>query len=350
MRILLTKLKHIGDALLMTPTVDAIRARHPDAEITVVVRAGTEGILAGCTAIDRVLTAAAAEGHRRSALNWLEEARVIAELRRKKFDCAFELSDGDRGRWVCALARAKLRCTNESLIALPRIWKLAFRSVSHFEWRYRHRVEKDFFTVAHALDLGQTSEPGPMRFARERAQPSWVSARAGNGSIVFHPATRMTEKFWPEERWVELGRALKPMGAPIVISVGPDAEEIALGERIAASIGAEALCTKGTLAWAQLAGVLHSARLFVGVDTAAMHLAAACACPTVAIFGLSSVVQWKPWKVPHRVLAGLGEMDEWTAEMAGAENPILRVSVEQAETAARELVSEGVAATGTEAR
>ena len=349
MRILLTKLKHIGDALLMTPTADAIRARYPDAEITAVVRKGTEGILAGCTAIDRVLTAAAAEGHKRSVFNWLDEARVIAELRREKFDFAFELSDGDRGRWVCALARAKVRCTNESLIALPRIWKVAFKSISHFEWRYRHRVEKDFFTVAHALDLGQSAVPGPMRFARERTQPSWVSERAGNGSIVFHPATRMTEKFWPEERWVELGRALKQMGAPIVISVGPDAEEIALGERIATGIGSEAFSTKGTLTWAQLAGVLHSARLFVGVDTAAMHLAAACACPTVAIFGLSSVVQWKPWKVPNRVLAGLGEMDEWSAEMVRAENPILRVSVADAAAAARELVLE-TAAAGTEAR
>ncbi len=127
MRILLTKLKHIGDALLMTPVIMAIRARYPDAEITVVVRKGTEGILAGCPAIDRILTAAAPEGSRRSALNWLEEARTIAELRRKKFDYAFELSDGDRGRWVCALARADVRCTNDSLIKLPRIWKPGFQ-------------------------------------------------------------------------------------------------------------------------------------------------------------------------------------------------------------------------------
>ena len=341
MRILLTKLKHIGDALLMTPTADAIRARYPDAQITAVVRKGTEGILAGCTAIDRVLTATAAEGHRRSALNWLDEARTIAGLRRTKFDFAFELSDGDRGRWVCALARAKVRCTNEFLIKLPRVWKLVFGSVSHFEWRYRHRVEKDFFTVANALDIG--AAPGPMRFARERTQPSWVSARAGAGCIVFHPATRMLEKFWPEERWIELGCALKSLGAPIVISVGPDAEEIALGERIAASIGAEAFCTKGELTWAQLACVLHSARLFVGVDTAAMHLAAACACPTVAIFGISAVVQWKPWQVPSRVLAGLGEMDEMPADLASVMNPILSVTVAQAEAAARELVCEAAA-------
>jgi len=322
----------------MTPTADAIRARYPDAEIVAVVRKGTESVLAGCTAIDRVLTAANAEGNKRSAFNWIDDMGTIATLRRGRFDYAFELSDGDRGRWVCALAHAGVRCTNESLIKLPRVWKLAFKSVSHFEWRWRHRVEKDFFTVAHALPIG--SEPGPMRFARERTQASWASGRAGEGAIVFHPATRMVEKFWPEDRWIALGRSLVPSGAPIVISVGPDAEEAALGERIATGIGASAFCTMGTLSWVQLAHVLHAARLFVGVDTAAMHLAAACTCPTVALFGISSVVQWKPWKVPSRVLAGLGEMDEWRADMVGTENPILRVSVEQVESAARELLQE----------
>jgi hypothetical protein len=48
-------------------------------------------------------------------------------------------------------------------------------------------------------------------------------------------------------------------------------------------------------------------------------------------------VQWKPWQVESRVLAGLGEMEEWPAEMVGVENPILRVTVQQAEAAAREI-------------
>lgn len=148
----------------------------------------------------------------------------------------------------------KVHCTNESLIKLPRVWKLVFKSVAHFEWRYRHRVEKDFFTVAHALEIGDA--PGPMCFARECAAASWASERAGRSCVVFHPATRMVEKSWPEERWIELGRALKDCGAPIVVSVGPAEEEIALGERIATGIGPEAFSTRGTLGWAQLAELL----------------------------------------------------------------------------------------------
>jgi len=61
MRLLFVKPKHIGDILLLTPTLAATRAAHPDAEIWVIVREGTEGILAGCPAIDHLITAPAPE-------------------------------------------------------------------------------------------------------------------------------------------------------------------------------------------------------------------------------------------------------------------------------------------------
>ena len=56
MRLLFIKLKHIGDSLLLTPTLTAARAAYPAAEIWVVVRRGCEGILVGCPAVDGVLT------------------------------------------------------------------------------------------------------------------------------------------------------------------------------------------------------------------------------------------------------------------------------------------------------
>ena len=61
MRLLFVKLKHIGDSLLLTPTLAAVRAMYPQAEIWVVVREGSQGILSGCPAIDRLLTVAAPE-------------------------------------------------------------------------------------------------------------------------------------------------------------------------------------------------------------------------------------------------------------------------------------------------
>ena len=337
MRILLTKLKLIGDALLITPTVLAIRARYPDAEIVVVVRKGTEGILAGCPAIDRLLTAAAPEGKRRGRLNWIDDFRLIIELRKKRFDYAFELSDGDRGRWICALARAKVRSTNAGVLPLNFFWKRVFGRVSTFGWLRMHRVEKDFLTVAHEIDL--TGTP-PLCFERARAEASEFAVQAGEKCVVLNPGSRLPEKLWPEERWIAVGRELAKRGCRIVVNTGPAADEIALGGRIADAIGAGAISTKSALTWAQLAHLFYSARLLVTVDTAAMHLAAACQCPTVALFGLVPAGQWRPWRSPSRVLAPLGEWGEIAAEDARHERPIERVTTEDVLAAIAELEAE----------
>ena len=105
---------------------------------------------------------------------------------------------------------------------------------------------------------------------------------------------------------MEVARQLLARVSRLVISVGPHPAETQLGASLAARLGACAISTEGKLSWAQLAGVLYQAKLFVGLDTAAMHLAAACQCPTVAIFGPSRVSAWCPFRVPHRVVVPPG--------------------------------------------
>ena len=83
----------------------------------------------------------------------------------------------------------------------------------------------------------------------------------------------------------------------------PDAAEVAVANAIAEGIGGGAASTGGKLSWPQLAGLIGHAKIFAGVDTAAMHLAAACQTPTIGVFGPSIDWQWSPWKCPHRVCA-----------------------------------------------
>ncbi len=299
MRLLFVKLKHIGDTLLLTPTLTAARARHPAAQIWVVVRRGCEGILAGCPAIDRVLTSAAPEPQNRSPLVWWQDVKLIRQLRRQKFDFAFELTDGDRGRVLVGLSGAKTRCANVTLGPLPWWCRAKFNTPSAFHWLDGHRVEKDFFTVNDCLPLGP--DVPALTFVRERIEP-WPPAEAWREFVVVHPGARWLRKRWPRTKWAELGRELLAKVPRLVVSVGPDPEEVALGEALVGELGPAAFSTGGKLSWAQLAGLLYRARLFVGVDTAAMHLAAACQCPTVALFGPSVLNQWQPWRVPHRVV------------------------------------------------
>jgi heptosyltransferase-3 len=299
MRLLFIKLKHIGDLLLLTPTLAAVKAAVPKAEITVVARRGTESILAGCPQVDRLLTGPAPEMDRRGPGQLRQTLRLLRELRAAHFDHVFELGDNDRGRWFSILSGARERTTSGWNPRLGAVWRTQFQHLPNFDWWNAHRVEKDFRTVAAVLSIG--SEPGPLVFDRSR----WVSAplKPDRAYAVLHPATRWPRKQWPEDRWIELGRHLVERGLNLMVSSGPDAAEVADAQAIADGIGGGATPTGGSLSWPELAGLIGNAKLFVGVDTAAMHLAAACQTPTVGIFGPSIDWQWSPWKCPHRVCA-----------------------------------------------
>jgi heptosyltransferase III len=300
LRLLFVKLKHIGDTLLLTPTLMAVRAHHPRAEIWVAVREGTEGILAGCPAVDRIITVTPVESDRRTLANLWRDLRTCWQLRRQRFDYAFELTDGDRGRALAGLTGARHRCINTSLHPLNAWWRLWFNRRFDTPWTQGHRVEKDFALAAECLSLG--GDIPPLCFERAHAiEPECL--RGVGDYVVFHPGTRWVKKRWPREHWIELGRRLLERTKFIFVSCGPDADERAFAAGLVAAWGADrAASADGRLDWAQLAGALYRARVFVGVDTAAMHLAAACQCPIAAIFGYSVVSQWRPWKAPCEII------------------------------------------------
>jgi heptosyltransferase III len=300
MRLLFVKLKHIGDALLMTPVLTAVRQAYPDAEIWVVARRGCESILDGCVAIDRLLVAPAPEKRNRTPGTWKASLSVLWQLRKQKFDQVFEFSDGDRGRWMSVLARAKHRSANAGVFPLSRFWRLFFDQVSDFHWLGMHSVEKDYRTVSAFLPL--PDEIPPLSFARERMK-SWAPGEAIEDFAFLHPATRWQRKRWPEKNWFELGEVLLGRVSRLIIGCGPDPEEIEATRALCEKLGDRALFTGGNLEWSQVAWLMSRARLFVGVDTAAMHLAAACQCPTVAIFGPSVPWTWRPWRVACKVIA-----------------------------------------------
>jgi len=314
LRLLFVKLKHIGDALLLTPTLVAVQRAYPNAQSWVVVREGTEGILAGCPAIHRLVTVAAVESDRRPLGSLWRDTQTWLALRRERFDYAFELTDGDRGRWLAGMSGARVRCVNTFHPPMNAWWQWWFNRRSETPWTQGHRVEKDHGLVAEFLPL--PGEIPPLSFERSRStEPDFLHGVAD--FAVFHPGTRWVKKRWPKAHWLELGRRLLERVGKIVVSCGPDADERALAAKLVAAWGPErAVSADGRLNWAQLAGCLHRARVFVGVDTAAMHLAAACQCPLVAIFGYSVVSQWRPWQAPCELinLAAGRDRDEFPDE------------------------------------
>ena len=301
MRILLVKLKHIGDSLLLTPTIVAIKRAHPDAEIWVVVRRGSEGILAGCPEIHRVLTAAPAFNKARTRADTWREIRIGFLLYNTSFDYVFELGDGHRGRLFAKLARTKKRYSTKLTNPLKPGDAAQF-TVSAFDWQTCHRIEKDFFSVSEFLPLAQPIPP--LRFARERTE-AWAPGDALRNFCVVQVGTRQAFNRWTRASWLELGRALVKRFENVVISCGPAELELEEAAWLRRRLGSRLMDTQGALTWPQLAGLLYRARLYVGLNTAAMHLAAACGCPVVALFGQTWEGHWRPWQSPYRIVSAI---------------------------------------------
>ncbi len=299
MRILLVKPKHIGDTLLLTPTISGIQQAYPDAEIWVVVRRGCAGILAGCAGIHRILTLAAVDKSERRRGDGLRDLGTLLRLLGVRFDYVFELGDGHRGRFFATLCRAKRRYSVKPLGKFSALELRRFTGLSTFDWSSSHRVEKDYRSVAEFLPLPETIPS--LHFDRTLTR-SWVPGDELTDFCVMQIGKRQEHGRWLRERSLEVGRHLLGKAGALVIVSGPADHEVGEATWLREQLGPRVICTLGKADWAQVAGLLYRAKLYVGVDSAATHLAAACGCPTVVLFGPTEEIHWRPWQVSHRIV------------------------------------------------
>jgi heptosyltransferase-3 len=300
------KLRHIGDSLIVTPTIHAIRQKYPEAFISCLVRQGCDQILHGCPDLDEILTTVPPEAHKRIP-NWNQSLKLVGALRQRRFDWAFELSDNSRGRWLAMASGARHRVATHDKRWSNIWWNTLMTRQIQGNWKIHHRVEKDWLTVAPCLGL--EIPPGPLIFQPPADVTPPVPIDPALPWVIFHPATRWKRKQWPRDRWISLGQRFVREGWQVLLSCGPSTAEQEENLRIQHELPG-ALNTNGTWSWMELAVALKKARLFVGVDTAAMHLAAACATPTVALFGPTRPGAWSPWKTRH-LLPGQSNTGPW---------------------------------------
>jgi len=299
MRLLFIKPKHIGDSLILTPTLAAVKSAYPDAEIWVLVRRGGESILAGCPEIDRILLLAGVDKDQRTTSDTLRQAGILARLATTRFDYVFELGDGHRARLFARAARTTRRYSVKPTEPLTDAEARTFTGISTFDWKTAHRVEKDYRSVAEFLPMPE--EIPPLRFdpARRRA---WPPAAELHDFAVVQIGTRQVFNRWKLAGWREVCAHLLTRVSSVIIGTGSAPEEVAEAESLRAELGPRVVCTRGEADWPQMAGLLSRARLYVGPATAAMHLAAACGCPVVVLFGPTIDEHWYPWRVPYRAV------------------------------------------------
>jgi heptosyltransferase III len=282
--ILVIKLRYIGDVLLATPVLRALRERFPDAQLTMAVNRGTEDVLKWNPDLNEILVV------ERSGL--AAQFTFLQAVRRKGFDCVIDLTDGDRSAVLarCSAAPVRIGLNEEHR------WRgLLYTTVVQPGTEAMHRVEHDLEAVR---PLGIQPKARPL-VLRTSPQDDEAAARllkemtGGSAERMLQPGARYWFKAWPPDRFAELaGRLAEQHGCQILI--GGDAKERDLAESIRAKSRAPVVSLAGRLTLLQYAAVLKRCALFVGNDNGPMHMAAALGVPVVALFGPSNPAEWGP--------------------------------------------------------
>jgi len=306
-RALVIKLRHHGDVLLTAPVFATLKRAVPDCEVDALVYVDTAPMLADHPAIARIHTI---------DRNWKQlgplaqasaEWGLLSQLRARRYDLVVHLTEHRRGAWLTKLLGPRWA------VAPRRVAGAGFlrNAFTHFYPRsnhpQRHTVESNLDALRRigiqpeGDDKRLVMVPGAAAEARVEALLAGHGLAAG-GFIHLHPASRWLFKCWPAAKVAQLADALQAQGHRLVLTAAPDAKERELIAAVRGASKATLLDLSGQLSLKELAALTARARLFVGVDSAPMHIAAAMGTPTVALFGPSGDVEWAPWMVAHRIV------------------------------------------------
>jgi len=311
-KILVIKLRHIGDVLLTIPAFRALRENFPDAHISALVNSGTEDVLAGHPLIDDIIVFD--RGIKKAGLldKYLKEFSFLKMIRSKGFDMSVDLTSGDRAAVISRVSGARYR--------------LAYTPGNNGffgkKYLYTHLARKDGgqHMVLQNLDVVKqfgisTDNLGVDIFipedARKFVKNILANSNTSRGSRIvhIHPTSRWLFKCWKDEYMAEVISWLIDKGIKVIVTSSPDKKELYKAKRILSLVSYQLpaissqlidLCGKTTIK--QLAAISEASDIFFGVDSAPMHIAAAVGKPVIALFGPTGDA-WKPWGKNHTIIS-----------------------------------------------
>lgn len=282
-RVLVSRLRRIGDVILTLPVVDALRARFPEVRIDYLAEREPAQAAVGHPAIERVLSFAPGRAPLPAPV------AVLRALREARYDWALDLYGNPRSALLLALTGAPVRVGP------------ARRGRRHLYTHPMPPVREPLSAVAHHLRaleaLGIEAEPTAPRLwltEEERARGEARLDRAlppAGPRVGLHVGNRWPAKRWHAERFAALARSLDRIGARALVLGGPG-EEAAVAE-VAERSGAPRL---EPLSIRDYWGVIASLDALVTNDGSPLHAGPALGVPTVGILGPTVPAIWFPYR------------------------------------------------------
>ncbi len=291
--ILMIKLRYLGDVLLATPTLHALKAAYPEARVTVLVNRGTEAVLIANPDVDDMLVLD------RGSI--VEQCRFVAQIRQRRFDTVVDLTDGDRAAFLSRISGAPVRIGfNAEQRWTGRCYTTVVKSDPA-----AHRIERDLMSLTPLGIAATDQRPRLWLTAQDALRAEDLLQRLAVPSdrpfVVIQPGARYWFKAWPPERFAEVAdRLADKYGCQVLVGGSP--QETALADAVVKHATRRLVSFAGLSDVRALAALVKRSALFVGNDTGAMHLAAAVGTPVIGLFGPSNPVEWGPRGGPAEVL------------------------------------------------
>jgi len=291
------KIRNIGDVLMITPALRALRESYPDAKITAVVNSFAAPVLENNPHIDRVLVYDRSPGKSKWA-GLVQELRLLREIRRARFDLTVSYTFGERAARYCWLSGARHRIAFKKWNWNQWSWQsYAYTDLLPVPAGFMHEVEWHLWLLEQfdirSQDKSLCLRTGPE--ARQWAEQLVAPYRPGK-IVHIHPMARWLFKCWDDAKmaavidWLEL-----ETGAKVFLTADREGDEMARADAIVKLCKSHPVVLAGKTTLTQLAALSGQADCFLGVDTAPMHIAAAVGTPVIGLFGPTGTESWRPW-------------------------------------------------------
>lgn len=294
-RVLIIRLRSIGDAVLTTPSITALRRFLPDARIDILLEDWVAPVLYGFEHVDNVISFKPGK--------IFERMRLSRALRKTKYDLVYNMHGGSTSAFFTAATGAKHRVGFGHYRYAKTYNHLCIPAAEYWQSTVLQSAEQ------HLAMLGWTGVPvsdRPKTSLAYMADADITKLQAGGMSggsryALFHPAAAFESKQWPIDRFARTAEYLASQNISTVAVAGPGEEAVLEKLR---SESAVPIVTITDAELPVVTAIAARACVFVGNDSGIAHIAAAVKTPCVVIFGPSNIDHWRPFTdAPNEVLS-----------------------------------------------
>ena len=297
MKILLIQLKRIGDLILTTPAIAAVREKFPDASLTLVISKQCKPLAPAIAGVNKLLIMP----------RGVAGFGTLAATAGGKFDYCVDFTRNDRSALLVLLSRARKRIVSFRIKVRSKFRTRFYNAFVQHRMRDMHVID---YHLALLEPLGISSPSRAIKLdlpksAREAASELLRAHNIRRTFVIFHPGSARAEKFWNAQRWAEvINQAGEKHDVDLVLTGGASPLEQTHISDIKSKVRHRIVDFSGKTDLLTLAALIARTRLLITVDSGPMHLASATETPQVILFGPTNPFHWRPRESPALILQG----------------------------------------------